>query len=239
MKPKIKITSGRKVRFTEENETHQYDDEDYDHEDIWFSGEDYVKIKATSKAECKEWRRRGYGLLLKKTFETPIQDAQEYINAFCQMEGQLTRRGLERSLSRQHGEERSYLKEKARQSVLIYQQRLKHQGLKGDELSDHISTMYQDAARPAKIFARRLGKGDEYVAVHGEDNTSAQSILDQLEQQKVHQKRERRLSNFSSMSANSFDSRRRWGSGGAASALKAKCPASPVAPMEEYYAAIA
>jgi hypothetical protein len=231
----VETAAKKSVRFAENNELFQLVDEyEVVPDEIWFSSEDYVLIKSRTRAESKEWRKLGHSVLLSDTFETPRQDAQEYITAFCQLEGELSRRGLERHLSRQHGEERSELKDRARQSVLIHQRRLNRQGLCLADVIDQLAYIYRDMTRPAKTFARRLGKADELVACVGEDNTAARIILEAHQRHERSQKMERRLSNFSVFSANSFDSKRKW-----AVPRKPRCPGSPATPMEEYYAAIA
>jgi hypothetical protein len=46
---------------------------------IWWSGDDYIRIKAKSREESRAWRREGYGVLVKESFETPRPDIQEYL----------------------------------------------------------------------------------------------------------------------------------------------------------------
>lgn len=229
---------GKSVRFSKEPILHLLEDVELLENEIWYFADEYATMKARGRSEAKEWRRSGYSQLLKETFETPRSDAQDFINAFCMLEDEFHRRGLERQLSRQHGEERSDLKERAKQSVLSNQERLKGQGLRAEELVDHLAHIYKDVTRAAKVFARRLGKADELVVQRGANNTPAHQIIDQLERQQRHSKAERRLSNFSMASmrsGNSDISRRLIPTPG----RKANCPSSPASAMEEYYAAIA
>mmetsp|Transcript_5278 Transcript_5278/g.6907 ORF Transcript_5278/g.6907 Transcript_5278/m.6907 type:complete len:249 (-) Transcript_5278:290-1036(-) len=222
--------------------------EELDVNALWFQPEDYFEIKAQSRLDAKEWRRKGYGVLLKETFENPIEEAQEYLNAFCLLEDKLSRRGLERHLSRRHGEERSDLKDRARYCVLSHQRRLKRDGIKIDEMEEQLSKIYQDICRCAKVFARRLAKADEVVVQDGESNDLANSIVDENEcVGDGGRKMERRLSNFSVKSGNSYDSFRLPPNSvmasrshrGAGSGEKPNCPTVPASPTEEYYAAIA
>jgi hypothetical protein len=190
-------------------------------EELWFTGDDYSYIKAQSRIDSKEWRKKGFGLLLQDTFQDPRPDAQDYINAFCQLSGDdndLCRRGLERHLSRKHGEERSDNKDRARYTVLSQQRKLrKHINTQNqDAVAEQLAMLYQDVTRTAKIFARRVAKGDEVAVKMGCDDVPAQGILDQHESTingqssssgRPHGRTmERRLSNFSVKSANSYNS---------------------------------
>lgn len=224
----------------EANVVHEYEeDETVPPEDIWYTGDDYADMKARSRNDAREWRRQGFGILLQETFAYPRPDAQRYINAFVLLEEEQSRRGLERSLCRQHGEERSEMKDRARQSVLIHQRRLQRDGVKPEEMAAQLGPMYKEISRCATVFARRLAMADELVTKQGESSKEAQSILDEHQQRLAARRRgsmERRMSNYSMVSTNSFDSKRRFGG----RRLSSKnCPSSPASPNEEFYAAIA
>lgn len=230
----------KSVSFADErNETHLFiDDLTVEPEEIWYIGDDYTDMKMRSRYEAKEWRKMGFGILLQECFALPRDDAQHYINAFVLLEGSNSRRGLERSLSRRHGEERSELKDRARQSVLIHQRRLQREGMKYDDMAEKLAAMYREVCRAASIFARRLGMADELVVKCGEDSSLAERIVDAHHEEVRSNRRpplERRLSNFSVVSTNSFDSKRRFGDRKAPK----RCPSSPSSPSEEFYAAIA
>lgn len=230
----------RSVLFAlEHNQTREYEEDPLVEADqIWYIGEDYSLMKARSKMEAKECRRKGFGVLLRDTFAFPREDAQKHLNALVQLDASQSRRGLERSLSRQHGEERSEMKDRARQSVLIHQRRLRREGAKQDEMAEKLSAMYQEVTRSAFLFARRMGIADEVVVKEGEDSTVALEIVETAQKNNPPPRRpgrmERRLSNYSIMSTHSFDKRR------AAERRNSKrCPSSPASPTEEFYAAIA
>lgn len=238
--------SGRKIRIQFDLERNQVLEFQFDCEDIidqiWYSGDEYIRMKATSREESRAWRRLGYSVLLKDTFEDPNPNCQEFLNAFVRLEEDLSRRGLERHLCRQHAEERSDRKDCARQAVFVSQERLARRGVKGEELVERIAQAYSNQCRQAEMFARRLAIADELVVKMGEDSSVAEKILED-EGVGSHRKMERRLSNYSAVSANSMDSRRKWGNqafgGGSNHKSSKKCPSSPASPMEEYYAAIA
>mmetsp|Transcript_27568 Transcript_27568/g.57690 ORF Transcript_27568/g.57690 Transcript_27568/m.57690 type:complete len:274 (-) Transcript_27568:128-949(-) len=248
----------RSIVFSDQPHTEIYIEqiEELDAEALWWTPDDYFEIKAQSRLDAKEWRRKGYGVLLKDSFESPTPEAQDYLNAFCLLEDDLSRRGLERHLSRRHGEERSDLKDRARYCVLSHQRRLKRDGMKQDDMQDQLSKIYQDISRAAKVFARRLAKADELVVQEGTNNELANAIVDDTEVVGEGGRRmERRMSNFSVQSGNSCDSFRlppnsttmvarsrsrgrpnppstvrRGGSG---------APSTPAAPGGDYFAAIA
>lgn len=234
--------TNRRLRFElAKNEIFQLVEEHfYEAEDIWWSPDEFARIKMETRQESKEWRRHGFSILLQDSFESPRQDVQECLNAFCQLEGDFTRRGLERQLSRQHGEERSDVKDRSRTSVLLHQRRLKREGLKLGQIMEQVAHVYRDASRPAKAFARRLGKADRAVVDEGESNTPAEKIRDAYEKSLKSRTMDRRMSDFSAKTApsiNSFDSRRKVPT--TSSSRKQRCPNSPATPKDEFYAAIA
>ena len=209
--------------------------------DIWFAPDDYFDMKAKTRYDAKEWRKKGFGLLLKETFENPSDDTQEFLNAFCRLDEGMSRRGMERHLSRKHGEERSDLKDRARYCVLSNQRRMKRQGMKFPELTDHLALIYHDATRPAKIFARRIAKADEYAAKNDCDNAAAIQILESMGVSPRTGRMERRLSNLSIRSGSTYDSLRSWGPAHEPTrpTKSSRCPGSPATAMEECYAAMA
>lgn len=234
-------TAKKKVSFADEHHARWIEQiEELDVDSIWFTPDDYFEIKAQTRLDSKEWRRKGYGILLNETFENPVDDAQEYLNAFCQLEDDLTRRGLERQLSRRHGEERSDLKDRARYCVLSHQRRLRRDGKKIDEMEEQLSKIYEDICRSAKIFARRIAKADELVVLEGCTNEPANKIVSENEAVEGGRRMERRMSNYSVMSGSSLDSFRMATPAGNAPQRpqKGSGPSIPSSP-EEYYAAIA
>jgi hypothetical protein len=98
--------------------------DDIDHGDLWFSATEFDDIKQRSRTESREWRKL-YSHLLNETFEHAKPDAIDYLIAFCLMQGDLYRRGLERQCNRQHGEQRSDAKDRTRYLVFETQRRFK------------------------------------------------------------------------------------------------------------------
>jgi hypothetical protein len=125
--PNNNSSSNKTVRFDLDRNTEQtfVVPNDIAHEDLWFTATEFDQIKQTSRTESREWRKV-YSHLLNETYEHPRVDAQDYLIAFCLMQGEdLYRRGLERQCNRQHGEQRSDAKDRARFLVLETQRRFK------------------------------------------------------------------------------------------------------------------
>jgi hypothetical protein len=114
------------VRFELEHNTCQtfVVPDDIDHEDLWFTAAEFDDIKQRSRTESREWRKL-YSHLLNETFEHAKPDVLDYLIAFCLMQDDLYRRGLERQCNRQHGEQRSDAKDRTRYLVFETQRRFK------------------------------------------------------------------------------------------------------------------
>jgi hypothetical protein len=184
------------------NETHVLDENLCScADDIWYPTDHFAEMKAAGKRDAREGRRMGLGVLLADTFATPGPHAQDSIAAFCRLDGSgsssigsddigddilvgshtfssTSRRGLERSLSRRHGEERSELKDRARRAVLIHQTSLTRQGAKPDEITEKIANVYMKHCRSARLLARRFGIADELaVAASDDDDPNGAALL--------------------------------------------------------------
>jgi hypothetical protein len=215
--------SQSRLRWSDHTSVFRYLDEEceIDRAEIWYTPGDYQANKDITRFLAKEWRRMGYGFLLKDTFEEPhSQTVQKYLNAFVQQEEALCRRGLERHLSRQHGEERSAVKNRARHTVLSLQRRARRSEIAVyRDFSEEIAAAYAQACVEAKVFARRLAIADHHCTVHGDDNSPANQMLDEYSSFRLDTPRglgsgiERRMSNASNgsfASGASFDSQRDW-----------------------------
>lgn len=147
---------------------------------LWMDPDEFFDMKKASRLFAKQWRLAGFTVLLKDTYEHPRSDAQKVLNAFVQLEGNDCGRGMERRGSKEHGEERTYLKKRALQAVLLHQRRLVVRGADTDELWEELGDVSQDYTRTAKIFARRMAKADEN-AVHFPDPESGYMVLEELQ----------------------------------------------------------
>lgn len=146
---------------------------------LWMDPEEFFDLKKASRLFAKQWRLNGFTVLLKDTYEHPRSDAQRVLDAFVQLEGNDCGRGMERRGSKQHGEERTYLKKRAIQAVLLHQRRLLVRGADMDELWEELCDVSTDYTRTAKIFARRIAKADE-SAVHFPDPETGYRVLEEL-----------------------------------------------------------
>jgi hypothetical protein len=174
-------------------------------DDIWYPADHFAEMKAAGKRDAREGRRMGLGALLGDTFAGPGPHAQDCIAAFCRLDGSsaaiasegvlddvlssrmnsnnTSRRGLERSLSRRHGDERSEMKDRARRAVLIHQTSLTRQGAMPDEITEKIAAVYRKHCRSARLFARRFGIADEMAVAYADDPT--RSALQHAEARQV------------------------------------------------------
>ena len=224
-----------------------YDQGDAPNEELWFSDQEYIDIKAKSRNDAREWRRQGYSILLKDVFAHTAPGAQDYITTFVQLDGHLNRRGLERYCCRQHGEKRSAAKERARDAVFITQYRAQQEALKDfAQMAERIAAAYGEECRESKIFARRLGKADEMVTLEiPTDKCMMESMLGTCRRSVP-----RRMSNMSAQSGHSVDSRHIThatkilqsprNNGKRTERVSPKCcPKSPDSTLEDLYAAIA
>ena len=232
---------GKSVRFSENGNEIFLLNDDYEGveiSEIWFGGDEFIRIKAKSREESRQWRRLGYSVLLKECFHSSDPNVQHQLNAFCQLEDDLCRRGLERHLSKQHAEERSDCKDISRQAVLSTQKRMKNCAAESAETMRMVSEAYEQQTRSSKAFAQRMGLADEHTVKKGCDSKAADAYLEEEDGGGGHRRMQRRLSNYSVVSTNSMDSRRRWFASGERQKRR-PTPASPASVSDDFYAAIA
>ena len=199
------------VRFSENNTTHEFDNDSLlQPEAVWYQSEEYAEMKLRSRSDARDARKGGYGCLLDFTFDSPRIDVQNSINAFVRLEEDLSQRGLERHVSRQHGDERGEIKRRARAGVLIHQGRLSREGYTGDDRAQRLAQLYGQTVKSAAVFAQRVGRADQLAAKQGDDSSMAlEYVQAHLQQKQRRPMAERRLSNYSVKSQASMDSRRR------------------------------
>ena len=205
---------------------------------LWMDPEEFFDLKKASRLFAKQWRLNGFTVLLKDTYEHPRSDAQRILDAFVQLEGNDCGRGIERRGSKQHGEERTYLKKRAIQAVLLHQRRLLVRGADMDELWEELCDVSTDYTRTAKIFARRIAKADE-SAVHFPDPETGYRVLEEL---KAEIQNGERRPMMPPLRRGSGASKIKTCSAAIASATngakpQAEFPASPTSPVEELFSA--
>jgi hypothetical protein len=111
---------------------------------------------------------KGYGELLKGTFEYPEDNCQDNINAFVAgVPDRDNVRGLERYVSREHKEERDSAREDVVEAVLKRQEHLERQGVSPDERAEKLRAASCLQSQDSRMFARRVAIADE-IAVKEE-----------------------------------------------------------------------
>jgi len=180
---------------------HSYDPGDAPNEELWFTEQEYVDIKTKSRNDAREWRRQGYSVLLQDVYSLHSKNGatdaqQDFVTTFVQLDGHLHRRGLERYCCRQHGEDRSVSKERARDAVFMTQYRAQQDALRNNggggssnstaqvaaaAAAERIAAAYAIECREAKIFARRLGKADELVALEIPTDNKKCMVVDSIQ----------------------------------------------------------
>lgn len=220
----------RSVQFHDEiSSVREFEvDEGTPNEDLWFTPSEYCDIKRNSRTESRDWRKL-YGHMLKDCYESPKDDTEDFLLAFCLMQNDSYRRGLERQCNRQHSEERSDVKDRSRFIVFSQQSKLQRQKVAAPEIMERIAEQYGEACLCAKTFAIRIAKADEVVASGKMDPGTVEKLVAKPAPQV---RRQRRPSALSIQSGNTYDSRllvrRPW-----------KSTASMPSPDEDAYAAIA
>jgi hypothetical protein len=234
----ITTTMKKAVRFDLDRNTEQTFTvpDDIPHEDLWFSPAEFDAIKQTSRTESREWRKQ-YSHLLNETFDHPHADAQDYLLAFCLLQGDFWyRRGLERQCNRQHGEQRSDGKDRTRFLVVDAHRRFQMMATRTTKMNrqnrstaaaaattnggatstiarcmdEQLATLYMESCRHAKLFAHRIAIADEVVALEGSD--PMRLLADRTRALLAAtppccQQQQRRCSNMSVQSNDSLDSR--------------------------------
>ena len=184
------MPSNKSVHFSNKMEMLIFFDDEKDSIDAK-RGEDSCCCCVTPSRTCLMWEKvrkeslelksKGIGILVRDSFHSPAQVAQEQINTFVQLPPEVCGRGLEKYLSRQHEEERLFAKETARATVLTGQKTMKQQGHSPEKIAARLSARLRECSLAAKVFARRMAIADELAARLDEVGTDmAQNIVKEL-----------------------------------------------------------
>ena len=139
-----------------------------------------VDPRRKCRQDAKQQKPKGFGVLLKGSFEDPIEECQRNLNAFVQLGEQDLCRGIERYLSPQHKEERDSNKNQVVRAVLEQQDVNRRSGIIGDTAAEKLRCVSQRYSDTAKVFARRFGIADEHVVKVGEDPSAARSQINSM-----------------------------------------------------------
>ena len=149
---------------------------------LWYPSTYHRDCKQQLKDEARNWRKSGMGILLHDAFVNPNpRQSQNCLNAFVQLSDEDYCRGVERYLSQQHDAQRSTRKHDFLDDVVEQARYL--ESLKFLTMEERTKKLAEFAAlqsRCAEVFARRMGKADEYVAKHGEDPVAAAKLVAKL-----------------------------------------------------------
>jgi hypothetical protein len=151
-------------------------------EKLWYQSWEHKDNKRAIKEEAHVWRKTGMGILLRDTFaSTNASKTQRCLNAFVQLADGDYVRGIERHLSQQHDQQRVQGKRNFVQNVLEQARYLEsHPFLTDDEKRNKLAQFSALQSKVSEVFARRLGKADETVALQGEDPKAAAKLVSKL-----------------------------------------------------------
>ena len=147
------------VSFAPENDV-QYFAVHQDKNTLWCSAEEAHEFKSDTKEHASKLRRQGVDRLLEKSFASATSDVQKCLNEFYK---HTSGRGIERSISQKHFNERMQQRALAIKVILLGQEQARKQGLKLEDVSEQLRELSIRYCVNAKIFARRMGKADEYA----------------------------------------------------------------------------
>jgi len=165
---------------------------------LWFQPWEKQENKRMMRERAREWRRLGWGVLLHDSFTNPNPKlTQSCLNAFTQLSDPDYCRGMERYLSQEHDEQRSERKRSVIDDVLEQARYLEsRRNLSYDEKCAKLAEFSALQSKCAEVFARRIGKADEAVALQGEDPEQASKLVGKLlrrqQQQESGQRRHHR-----------------------------------------------
>jgi hypothetical protein len=166
----------KKVRFApkndERNEVHVYFEPMFTDVALWLAEDDFAESKKAQKHAIVKVRQKGGDRLVENSFADPGSDVQKSLNEFTR---HTDGRGLERHASPNHFKERTAARSMAIKAILLGQEQAAKQGLKLEDVSEQIRELSLQYCLSAKIFARRMGKADEY-AVYKKTLSSNMSV---------------------------------------------------------------
>lgn len=137
------------------------------------------KMDARKAARKQAYKliKKGYGELLKGSFEYPIDNCQENINAFVAGVPDCDNaRGLERYMSKEHKQERDLAVEEVLEAVLKLQEHLEEHGISESECTERLRAASCLQSQESRMFARRMGIADALAVKEDEEDEPPRSI---------------------------------------------------------------
>jgi hypothetical protein len=197
------------------NEVRTFISDEVPIEKLWFSYQDFEQAKRESRNGAREWRRMKCDKLLKHAFAIDASDPdcilskcspQSLINTFCALDGVMNQRGMERNCCQKLGQMRSEAKTRSKYAVLDTQRQYRCNGgvecFNTEQMAKAIAAKYIQSCRETKIFARKMGIGDEQAVLAPQSLDQIQDALNLCRGPK----QLRRLSNYSASTASSTGS---------------------------------
>ena len=178
--------SRKSVQFAEERNTTLIL-ADHCSEEQWVSQEEFHEVMKSMKRKVGEWKLKGYGVLLRNTFDNPHPTVQRNINAFVQLDERDCVRGMERSLSSHLDQKISQMKDRSIKTVLSHQRLMKKDGVSLDVMREELAVVSRMHSRACVQFARRLGKADE-LAARNDNVADARKLVEELSRMQEKQK---------------------------------------------------
>lgn len=171
--------SHKSVRFAEERNTTLLLSNHYS-EEQWVSQEEFHEVKKSMKRKLGEWKLKGYGVLLRDSFDNSHPTVQRSINAFVQLDEKDCVRGVERSLSSHLDQKISQMKSRSIKTVLSHQRLMKKDGVPLDVMREELAVVSRMHSRACVQFARRLGRADELASRDDENVADARKLVDEV-----------------------------------------------------------
>jgi len=130
--------------------------------DVWFLQSDLSSIKHKAMALAKESSQFGLGSLLSNVYGKNDEDTQHALNRWA-CHGS-SRRGLERWINRSYCQKRSDIRRRTIKSLVRAQRKMVLEGCTDQDYRWIVLARLCEAlSRDARLFARVLGKADEYA----------------------------------------------------------------------------
>jgi hypothetical protein len=157
------LQARRTVRFAPREKNPVYIYESRPDDILWATELEFQQGRGNVRKDGRQTRHAGFDELLEQTFHKPASNdgqvsvqkrLQEYVKY---SDG----RGIERHVCKSHWQERKKLRSQANQAVLIAQQRAMEYKLTVDQTWETLREVCVDYCKPARTFARRMGKADE------------------------------------------------------------------------------
>ena len=165
----------KKVRFARRPKVNIFYKHDNTEGCLWFSKRDFRDTKKDLEEQGKQWRTKGYDILLKDVYKN---GCREQLDIYVQLPGADYMRGAETWLCETLQQERTLARHRAVSTTIEKEIKLKSTLiLSPEEIAQQLAVLYQELSRPAQDFAKRMGMADELGDKLGENPELPRFIL--------------------------------------------------------------